>query len=465
MKRVFILSVCIIALSSLSPTCSQTLAPFKAGDRVAFVGNSITDGGHYHSYLWLYYMTRMPDTPVWMMNCGIGGDTSAEILGRLQGDVIDRNPTVIMLTYGMNDAGLFELYGDSAESFSDKRVLLAKQNVEKMADKLRLLSDTRIVLVGTSPYDATTKFNNNIFPYKAQNIRRMIQDERDIAERNGWKFFDFESPMTALNTLRQQNDTAFTVCGPDRIHPDNDGHMYMAYLILKAQGFVGRKVADVNIDARKKRVVCTEHCDVSQLVANGNSVSFDYLAESLPYPLDTIARGGMEFTRPQSRIVNLVPEFMKEMNAEMLTVAHLEKGNYMLQIDENTIDTLTSEQLGAGVNLALYNNTPQMRQAREIMMLNEDRWDMERRLRDWAWVEFDFFLKNGFDDVNSTEAERFYEKEKQTNWWVASRRDIYAKTGKKAVRDACQKYMQSIVDSIYRINKPVNHRIVLTKIN
>ena len=145
MKRVFILSVCIIALSSLSPTCSQTLAPFKAGDRVAFVGNSITDGGHYHSYLWLYYMTRMPDTPVWMMNCGIGGDTSAEILGRLQGDVIDRNPTVIMLTYGMNDAGLFELYGDSAESFSDKRVLLAKQNVEKMADKLRLLSDTRIV--------------------------------------------------------------------------------------------------------------------------------------------------------------------------------------------------------------------------------------------------------------------------------------------------------------------------------
>ena len=465
MKRVFILSVCIIALSSMSPTCSQTLAPFKAGDRVAFVGNSITDGGHYHSYLWLYYMTRMPDTPVWMMNCGIGGDTSAEILGRLQGDVIDRNPTVIMLTYGMNDAGLFELYGDSAESFSDKRVLLAKQNVEKMADKLRLLSDTRIVLVGTSPYDATTKFNNNIFPYKAQNIRRMIDDERCVAESNGWEFFDFEKPMTALNTLRQQSDTAFTVCGHDRIHPDNDGHMFMAYLVLKAQGFAGRKVADVNIDARKKRVVGTEHCSVSNLVADKGSVAFDYLAESLPYPLDTIARGGMEFNRPQSRIVDLVPDFMQEMNAEMLTVRNLEKGNYTLQIDENTIDTLSSETLSAGVNLALYSNTPQMRQAHAVMMLNEDRWDMERRLRDWAWVEFDFFHKNGFYDVNSREAEQFYEKEKQSNWWVASRRDIYAKTGKKEVRDACQKYMQSIVDSIYRINKPVNHRIVLTKIS
>jgi len=214
--------------------------------------------------------------------------------------------------------------------------------------------------------------------------------------------------------LRQQSDTAFTVCGHDRIHPDNDGHMFMAYLVLKAQGFAGRKVADVNIDARKKRVVGTEHCSVSNLVAGKGSVAFDYLAESLPYPLDTIARGGMEFNRPQSRIVDLVPDFMQEMNAEMLTVRNLEKGNYTLQIDENTIDTLSSETLSAGVNLALYSNTPQMRQAHAVMMLNEDRWDMERRLRDWAWVEFDFFHKNGFYDVNSREAEQFYEKEKQS---------------------------------------------------
>jgi hypothetical protein len=38
---------------------AQQIKPFKAGDRVAFTGNSITDGGHYHSYVWLYYMTRI----------------------------------------------------------------------------------------------------------------------------------------------------------------------------------------------------------------------------------------------------------------------------------------------------------------------------------------------------------------------------------------------------------------------
>ena len=43
--------------------------------------------------------------------------------------------------------------------------------------------------------------------------------------------------MVALNQQYQQKDPTFTLCGSDRIHPDNDGHMVMAYLFLKAQGF------------------------------------------------------------------------------------------------------------------------------------------------------------------------------------------------------------------------------------
>ena len=58
---------------------AQQPEPFKKGDRVAFVGNSITDGGHYHSYIWLYYMTRFPDRKISIYNCGIGGDTGLGI--------------------------------------------------------------------------------------------------------------------------------------------------------------------------------------------------------------------------------------------------------------------------------------------------------------------------------------------------------------------------------------------------
>jgi hypothetical protein len=34
---------------------------FKDGDRVAFIGNSITHGGLYHLYIQTYYQTRFPD--------------------------------------------------------------------------------------------------------------------------------------------------------------------------------------------------------------------------------------------------------------------------------------------------------------------------------------------------------------------------------------------------------------------
>ena len=59
--------------------------------------------------------------------------------------------------------------------------------------------------------------------------------------------------MTAINSTGQQKNPAFTLCGSDRIHPDNDGHMVMAYLFLKAQGFVGKEVADMEINANKNK--------------------------------------------------------------------------------------------------------------------------------------------------------------------------------------------------------------------
>ena len=59
MKKFFVL----IAAACMTCTAAfaQTVKPFKEGERAVFLGNSITDGGHYHSYIWLYYMTRFPD--------------------------------------------------------------------------------------------------------------------------------------------------------------------------------------------------------------------------------------------------------------------------------------------------------------------------------------------------------------------------------------------------------------------
>ena len=85
---------------------AQTTIPrFEEGERVVFVGNSITHGGHYHSFIWLYYMTRFPDKPITIMNAGIGGESAWDMKDRLDYDVFNRKPTYVTLTFGMNDTG------------------------------------------------------------------------------------------------------------------------------------------------------------------------------------------------------------------------------------------------------------------------------------------------------------------------------------------------------------------------
>ena len=53
MKKFLVLvaAVCMAYTTAFA----QTVKPFKEGDRAVFLGNSITDGGRYHSFIWLYY--------------------------------------------------------------------------------------------------------------------------------------------------------------------------------------------------------------------------------------------------------------------------------------------------------------------------------------------------------------------------------------------------------------------------
>lgn len=105
MKKFLVLvaAVCMAYTTAFA----QTVKPFKEGDRAVFLGNSITDGGRYHSFIWLYYMTRFPNMPIRVFNGGIGGDTAYDMNKRLDGDIFSKNPTVLMVTFGMNDSGYY----------------------------------------------------------------------------------------------------------------------------------------------------------------------------------------------------------------------------------------------------------------------------------------------------------------------------------------------------------------------
>lgn len=460
MKKFFVLvaAVCMTCTAAFA----QTVKPFKEGERAVFLGNSITDGGHYHSFIWLYYMTRFPDMPIRVFNGGIGGDTAFDMNKRLDGDIFSKEPTSLMVTFGMNDSGYYEYNGDNAKEFGEQKYQESIKNFQQMEKRFQEQSGIRIVMLGTSPYDETAEIKDNtVFKKKNETIKRIVEYQKESAAKNGWEFTDLNAPMVALNQENQKKDPSFTLCGNDRIHPDNDGHMVMAYLFLKAQGFAGKDVADMEINANKKEAVKAENCTVTNIKKIGKELSFDYLAEALPYPLDTIARGWGS-KKSQADAIKVIP-FMEEMNREMLKVTGL-KGQYKLMIDGEEIGIWSGNDLAKGINLAAESKTPQYQQALTVMHLNEYRWEIEKNFREYAWCQFGFFQQKGLLFANDRKAIEVMDENVEKNMWLKGRRDMYSKMMFEAVRDAREQEMDVFINKIYEINKPVVRKIVLRKI-
>lgn len=458
MKRIIVSSIAFISL--LFSVSAQTVSPFKDGDRAVFLGNSITDGGHYHSYIWLYYMTRFPDMNLKIINAGIGGNTAFDMYQRLDADVFDKRPTVLMVTFGMNDSGYFEYNGDKAQEFGQTKYRECFANYQMMEKRLQGLPNTKIVMMGSSPYDETAQIQNTPFKGKNAVMKRIVEFQKQSATQNNWQFIDLNEPMTTLNQYFQQKDPSFTLCGNDRIHPDNDGHMAMAYLFLKAQGFAGKEVADIEINASNTKVIKSVNCEISNVKKSGRDLSFDYLANALPYPMDTIPRG-WEQKKSQAEAVKVIP-FVEEMNQEILKVTGL-KGEYKLLIDDEEIGVWNGNDLAKGINLANESKTPQYQQSLAVMHLNEYRWEIERNFRQFAWIQFCFFQEKGLLFANNRESIEVLDENLSKNVWLPSHREIYAKLMLPGVREARMQEMEVLVSKIYEINKPVNRKVVLRK--
>ncbi len=456
----------LLSLICLSCGClqAQTAIPrFEKGERVVFVGNSITHGGHYHSFIWLYYMTRFPDQPITIMNAGIGGESAWDIKDRLDYDVFDRKPTYVALTFGMNDTGYDVYTKDNAKELSEERIAKSLESYREIEERLLAKNKITKVLIGGSPYDETSRFNHFILHGKNDAILKIIDAQRASAKKNDWGFVDFNQPMRELSLKEQEKDSTFTFCRIDRIHPDNDGQMVMAYLFLKAQGLAGNEVSSVSINAHSSSITARKNCKVSKLKKNGSNLTFDYLAEALPYPLDSVSRSGWGSKRSQRDAMQLVP-FMEEFNQERFQVTNLEKGTYRLTIDNQFIDDFSAEQLADGINLADYQNTPQYQQATKIMYLNEERFEMEKRFREYLWTEYSFLKKEGLLFADNQQAIYKLKEYLPKDVFLRMSYDWYVKAMYPEVRGVWGNYMKTIVETIYKINKPVTHTVSLTKI-
>lgn len=457
MKKTFAFLLSLLVLG----TADAQLKPFNAGDKVAFVGNSITEQGYYESYIWLYYMLHYPKRRITIYNKGIGGDRAKDMYLRFDDDVLPADPNVISLTFGMNDSGYFEFLWANADSSAKAHLAESHLYFDSLQAKLKKLPNVKKIIIIGSPFDATVKVKGNVFPGKIKVMEQIADFQTAAAKENHWGLVDFMHPMTEIDRREQKHDSTFTLTGDDRIHPGNAGHFVMAWLFLKTQGVAGLPVADIAIDAKSGKLGRSENCQITNVRTQGN-LRFDYLANSLPFPVDTVARLWGN-PRPQSQALGVMP-FYTEFNRELMKVTGLSDGQYELTIDNKPVATFTASALSEGINLAKLHNTPEYEQAMSVLTLNEERMALESKVRAYYWLQFDYLRGIGMkfkdnlvamDSVNAASAKR---------WDVASKRDNYRAARYPAVRAAWKKGMDLLVDEIYAINQPKIHHVELKRI-
>ncbi|MGV3509687.1 MAG: SGNH/GDSL hydrolase family protein [Sphingobacteriaceae bacterium] len=457
--RVLCFVLGIIAFFQQQLHAQAKLQPFKAGDRVVFAGNSITEAGLYGSYIWLYYMTHFPDRKISVHNAGIGGDVAGQIYSRLEGDILAKKPTVLAVTFGMNDSRYFEY--NSPNPKVDEFVKTSHDSYLKIENELQQLKGVKKVLMSSPPYDETVKLKEgNLFKGKGKTIEKIIEFQKSSAIKNNWSFVDFYYPMTEINVREQRTNPSYTNTGPDRIHPGSAGHFIMAYLFLKAQGLSNNYVADVNMNYTSGKLVKATNAMVNSIIKTDNGIKFDYLANSLPYPIDTVPRVWMN-QQVQSEALQVIP-FNDEFNNERLVVKGLPVSSYTIKIDGKEIAQVSSEELSDGINLAVFKNAPQYQQALKILALNNERKEIEGKFRNYYWVNYNFLKEKGMLFNHSDAARDTILKHAPTNGWLNAKKDDWEAIRMESSRKQLEDKMNALISRIYTINKPVKRVVSIS---
>jgi lysophospholipase L1-like esterase len=213
---------------------------FRADDRIAMIGDSITADGRWWALAMAHHLARLPGrSPTWF-NCGIAGDAAARTLDRFDDDIAPHAPTVAVVMLGMNDVDR-ELYGLDRHGEAWHRRRLAalaghRASLARLVVRLRGIGVRRLILCTPTPYDDGMAAVCPNLRGVGDALTACGAGVRELASRHGAEVVDFNTPMRALNLRLQAADPAATLIGPDRVHPGWPGHAVMAGILLDHLG-------------------------------------------------------------------------------------------------------------------------------------------------------------------------------------------------------------------------------------
>jgi len=343
----------------------------RDGDRVVFLGDSITEQRLYTTYVEAYALTRHPNWNLTFRNVGWGGDTSwlrqrahpnetqlfaadeaaqqkmvEDSVGKgLKRDVLPLKPTLVTVKFGMND-----------HSYQPFREDIFRAYVRSQTEIGKVLAANGARVAFLTPQPIEEKRSDPDKDAKNQSLRRFSDGLKDVAAKSGATFIDQFDPYMAVLLRERAGKPAGFVGGGDAVHPGPIGQTIMAWAVLKGLG-APALVSRAEIDAATEKLVTAEGCSIEQIKAGKTQMAFDRLDDALPMPIDERAESALK----------LAP-ILEDLDRYELRVTGLAAGSYAVLIDGEQVAKVESDELARGWNLANAPSTVR-KQGREVLKL------------------------------------------------------------------------------------------------
>lgn len=439
----------ILAFTCLYATPAQT-APFQDGETVVFLGDSITHGRQYHSFIYDYYLTRYPDRKIHFVNAGISGDSAGGAMRRVEDDVISKSPTTVVVMLGMNDVGRSNYVADPTEKLLEAQAGSLERyeaNMDALLDRISKETEAKFILLTPTPFDQTAEIERENQPGCNDGLAKCAELVRKLATKYDAQVIDLHGPMTEFNLEQQKEDPTYTIVGFDRVHPGIPGNVMMAWLFLKGQD-APATVSHIEFDAEANKFPGTKNASVSNLKITEDSRTFSVEEDALPWPIH--AEG--------SELLTKLP-IIEDLNQQIIQIKNLKSGSYTLTIDGETAATHSTDEWAEGINLATIPTTPQSIQASEVAKINEKRRSAETRLRGYACVRW--FLGRYIDPDDFEAINEFMKSKEGETGYYLSKVPTYLAEWEN--RGEVKAMVLKLENDAQEAAKPVPHIYKLTK--
>ncbi len=196
----------------------------KNGEKIAFLGDSITEQG---AKMPLGYVKLVINglaangVKADMIPAGIGGNKSDDMLARVKGHVISKNPQWMTLSCGVNDVW----HGVRGVSLEDY-----KKNITGIVDQASTANIKVLILTATLiGEDSTSQHNQTAAPYN-EFLRELAKERKlPIADLNA----DERVARAPYDAATPKRGNVFTT---DGVHMNDEGNRLMATGVLRAFG-------------------------------------------------------------------------------------------------------------------------------------------------------------------------------------------------------------------------------------